>query len=81
MSTIALRPEFFSNLGEIAEDEKLFAKLQKYVKRLLASKHDDTCMTKEEFFAKIDRSRKQIEEGKYHVFSSSEELDRYISSL
>lgn len=81
MSTIALSPEFFSNLGEIAEDEKLFAKLQKYVKRLLASKHDGTCMTKEEFCAKIDRSRKQIEEGKYHVFSSSEELDRYISSL
>lgn len=81
MSTIALSPEFFSNLGEIAEDEKLFAKLQKYVKRLLASKHDDTCMTKEEFCAKIDRSRKQIGEGKYHVFSSSEELDRYISSL
>lgn len=40
MSTIALSSEFFSNLGEIAEDEKLFAKLQKYMKRLVATKRN-----------------------------------------
>jgi len=35
-----LYSEFFRDLAVIAEDEKLFAKLQKYMKRLVATKRN-----------------------------------------
>jgi uncharacterized short protein YbdD (DUF466 family) len=40
-------------------------KIVNYVKKLVKQKPDPTLMTKEEFFAKIERAEKQIEEGKY----------------
>ena len=35
MNTISLSPEFFSDLEVIAQDETLFVKLQKYVKKTI----------------------------------------------
>ena len=40
-----------------------------------------TLMTKEEYFAKLERAEKQIEQGKYTTFESAEALDEYIRSL
>ena len=37
-----------------------------------------TLMTKEEFFAKLDRAEEQVQRGEYVSFDSVEELDRYI---
>ena len=79
MHTISLTPDFFSDLGVIAQDETLMSKLQKYVKKLISSKvKDDSVMTKEEFFAKLDRSKKQIEEGNYVKFSNMQEFNDYF---
>jgi len=41
-------------------------------------KEDPTLMTKEEFFAKLDRAEEQVQRGEYVSFDSVEELDRHI---
>jgi antitoxin (DNA-binding transcriptional repressor) of toxin-antitoxin stability system len=42
--------------------------------------NDDTLMSKEEFFAKIDRAREQIKQGKCTTVHSIEELLEYLDS-
>lgn len=44
-------------------------------------KEDDTLMTKEEFFAKIEESRKQIERGEYSVMHPDETLDEFLERV
>ncbi|MBQ5576830.1 MAG: hypothetical protein IIT37_12345, partial [Bacteroidales bacterium] len=62
---MSLNSEFFTLMGQVADDEALMKKIVNYVKKLVKQKPDPTLMTKEEFFAKIERAEKQIEEGKY----------------
>ena len=52
-------------MSQVADDEALMQKIVNYVKKLVKKKPDPTLMTKEDFFAKIERAEKQIEEGKY----------------
>jgi antitoxin (DNA-binding transcriptional repressor) of toxin-antitoxin stability system len=42
---------------------------------------DDTLMSKEEYFAKIDRSLKQAEKGKVIAIRSAEEMKAFFDSL
>ncbi len=42
---------------------------------------DDTLMTKEEFFRKVDEGIRQIEEGKGTNVRTPEELDEFFESL
>ena len=42
---------------------------------------DDTLMSKEDFFAKIDQAVKDIEDGKGIVVKSRDELMAYFNSL
>jgi hypothetical protein len=63
--TTAINAEFFQNLGVIAQDEGLMKRVANYVKRLAAKKEDPTLMTKEEFFAKVDKAKSQYERGEY----------------
>ena len=46
-----------------------------------AAEKDDTCMTKEEFFAMIDQRMEEYEKGNYITFSSPEEMHRYFENL
>jgi len=50
----------------------------KYMTAVQLEKEDPTLMTKEEFFAKLDRAEEQVQRGEYVSFDSVEELDRYI---
>ena len=65
MNALSLNSEFFTLMGQVADDEALMKKIVNYVKKLVKKKPDPTLMTKEEFFAKIERAEKQIEECKY----------------
>ena len=56
MTTLQLNAELYRAMGEIADDEALMTKVLKYVKKLAAKKNDPTLMTKEEFFAKLERA-------------------------
>ena len=55
--------------------EPLMKQLAKYLKRLVAKKQDETLMTKEEFFAKLDEAEREIAEGKGIVMLPNETLD------
>ncbi len=42
---------------------------------------DDTLMSEEEFYAKIDRAKQQAREGKGTLIKTKEELRAYLHSL
>ena len=74
----AMNTQLWQGIGAIADDESLMKRLTKYVAKLVKEKNaDPTLMSKEEFFAKIDRAEKKP--GK--SFASVKELDEYIRSL
>lgn len=78
----ALNTELWQGIGAIADSEQLMRRLAKYVRKLVAERQaDPTEFTREEFFAKVDKAKKDVEEGKGHRFASVEELDKYIRSL
>ena len=49
--------------------------------RVSTKKQDETLMTKEEFFAKIDRAEEQFMRGEGKRFSNREEMNQWLNSL
>ena len=78
MTAIQMNAELFRTMGIIAEDESLMAKMLKYAKKLTASKADPTLMTKEEFFAKLERGEEEYRQGKCHSLLPDEDLTTYL---
>lgn len=76
-----MNTELWQSIGAIADSEPLMRRLTKYAKKLVKEKNDPTLLTKEEFFAKLERAEEQKERGEYMTFASAEELDKYIRSL
>ena len=74
MTALQLNAELFRAMGKIADDEALMAKVLRYVKRLAAKKEDPTLMTKEEFFANIDKAEQQYARGEYTEMLPGETL-------
>ena len=78
MTAIEMNAEMLRNMSIIAEDENLLKRAVKYLRRLVTEKQaDHTEFSREEFFARVERARKQP--GKR--FANVEELDQYIRSL
>ncbi len=78
MTTLQLNADIYRNLAVLSEDESMLRKAAKYLNRLAKQMTDDpTCMTKEVYFAMLDRSEK----GSSRSFANVKELDRYIQSL
>lgn len=42
---------------------------------------DDTLMSKEEFFRRVEEGRRQIADGKYTAVKGKEELDEFLEAL
>lgn len=61
--------------------KSLQASVSRAKKKAAAKCEDDTCMTKEEFFAMIDQRMEANEKGNYITFSSPEEMHRYFENL
>lgn len=80
-SSLSLNADFLRDLSVIAEDETLLAKAVKYIRKLAAKKEDPTLMTKEEFFARVDKSRAQYERGEYTRFTNEEDMLKWLNSL
>ena len=74
MTALQLNAELYRAMGVIADDETLMKKVLKYIKRLAAKKEDPTLMTKEEFFANIDRAEQQYARGEYTEMLPGETL-------
>ena len=78
MTAIELNAQIWRDMAEIADSEPLMKQLAKYLKKLVAKKADPTLMTKEEFFAKIERSEEQYRQGKCHSMLPDEDLTTYL---
>jgi len=80
MTALQLNAELFRQMSIIADDENYMKRALKCIKRLARQKQeeDETLMTKEEFFDKIDRSLQQAKEGKVMRMLPNESLDDFM---
>ena len=74
MTTVQLNAEVYRTMGVIAEDEGLLKQALKYLKKLATKKQDDTLMTKEEFFARVDKAK----QGKAVAMLPNENLTDFL---
>ena len=81
MTTAQLNAEMLRNMSIIAEDEGLLSRAVKYLRKLVKEKEDPTLMSKEEFFAKLERAEKQIERGEGCTFTNLEDMNAWLNSL
>ena len=81
MTAIELNAQILRDMAEIADSEPLMKQLAKYLKKLVAKKTDQTLMTKEEFFAKLDEAERQMERGEYSVMLPDEDLTAHLKRL
>ena len=76
MTALQLNEDIYRNLGIIAEDESMLDRAAKYIRRLVKQmKYDPTCMSKEEFFARIERAEQQYARGEYTTQLPGESLE------
>ena len=78
----AMHTQLLQNIGYIADDEVLMRRLTAYSKKLAKEKEtDSTLMTKEEYFAKIERAEQQAARGEYSVLLPGEDLTTHLRRL
>ena len=81
MTALQLNAEIYRAMSVIADDEGLLRQALKYLKKLATKKQDETLMTKEAFFAKIERAEEQCRRGEGIHFTNREEMNRWLNSL
>ena len=82
MTALQLNAELYRNLGIIAEDETMLDKIVKYTRKLAKQMTDDpTRMSKEEYFAMIDRSKEQAKRGEVYRFNNKEAMLNWLNTL
>ena len=82
MSTVHLNAEILRNMSIIAEDEGLLKRAAKYLRKLVSEKQaDSTEMTREEFFARVEKAEKQIERGEGLEMLPGETLDDFLERV
>ena len=62
----------------LADSEPMMKRVAKYLRKLVAEKEDQTLMTKEEFFAKIERAEQQIARGEGMEMRPDEDLTTFL---
>lgn len=82
MTAVQLNAEILRNLGTLAEDESMLKRVAKYLRKLVSEKQNDpTLVSKEEFFASLNRGEEEYRQGKTHRISSVEELNSFLNAL
>ena len=82
MTALQLNADIYRNLGIIAEDESMLDKVAKYLRRVVKQMtYDPTCMSKEEFFARVDEAREEIRQGKGIQMLPNESLDDFLKRV
>jgi hypothetical protein len=74
MTAIQLNAEIYRTMGIIAEDENLLKQALRYLKKLASKKQDETLMTEEQFFARVDKAK----QGKSAVMLPNENLTEFL---
>ena len=66
MTTSQLNAEILQNLSLLSESEDMMVRVAKYHRKLVKEqKADPTLMSKEEFFAKLDKAEEDYQKGNY----------------
>lgn len=82
MNRLKLHTEILHDLSIIAKDESLLKRAAKYMRKLVAKKQTDPSeMTREEYFAKLDKAEKEIAEGKGITFHNLDDMNNWLNSL
>ena len=82
MRTIQLDGEILRNLGIIAEDKMTLTKVAKYLRRMAKqASQDNTLMSKEEFFVRVEEAEQDIKEGKGITFTNKAEMNVWLNSF
>ena len=64
MTAIELNAQIWRDMAEIADSEPLMMQLAKYLKKLVAKKENPTLVSKEEFFASLERGEEEYRQGR-----------------
>lgn len=76
----AYNADIQQSLETLSDDEAMLARVAKYLRRLVKErKPDPTCMSKEEFFARVDRARQSLREGKGIRMLPNESLSEFMA--
>lgn len=70
--------ELWQDIGAIANNENLMRRLARYAKKLAKEQNDHSLMTKEEFFARIEKAEQQIERGEGMTMLPGEDLTAFL---
>ena len=82
MTTAQLNAEIMQNLSVLADSEDMMTRVAKYLRKLVKEKKaDPILMSKEEFFAKLDKAEESIEQGKGKTFTHPSEMNAWLNSL
>ena len=82
MTTLQLQTDISQSLEAIGHDSSLLERAARYLKRLARqATSDEATMSKDEFFARIDRALEQESRGEGIVIDSRESLHQYLSNL
>ena len=82
MTTAQLNAEIMQHLSVLADSEDKMTRVAKYLRKLVKEKKaDPTLMSKEEFFAKLDKAEESIEQGKGKTFTHPSEMNAWLNSL
>ena len=75
MTALQLNADIYRNLAILSQDESMLEKAAKSLRRLVNKMTEDpTCMTKEEYFAMLDRSEAQYARGEYTTLLPGESV-------
>ena len=82
MTALQLNADIYRSLGIISEDESVLRRVAKYLTRVAKQMTDNpTCMTKEEYFAMLDRSKEQAKRGEVYRFDNKEKMLNWLNTL
>ena len=82
MTAIQLNAEVLRNMSIIAEDETLLKRVAKYLRKVVAERGTDpTEVSKDEFFASLERGEEEYRQGKTHRIESVKELKDFLNAL
>jgi hypothetical protein len=75
MTTAQLNAEIMQNLSILADSEDMMTRVAKYLRKLVKEKKaDPTLMSKEEFFAKLDKAEEDYQKGNYTTLQPGESV-------
>ena len=75
MTTSQLNAEILQNLSLLSESEDMMARVAKYLRKLVKEqKADPILMSKEEFFAKLDKAEEDYQKGNYTTLMQGESV-------